>query len=37
MSQLLGLDFQGHFARELDSLDDMEADGLLVKTPEGLW
>ena len=36
MSRLLGLDFKGHFANELDSLEDMEADGLLVKTPEGL-
>jgi oxygen-independent coproporphyrinogen-3 oxidase len=36
MSLLLGLDFKEHFARELDSLDDMEADGLLVKTPHGV-
>ncbi len=36
MSKLLGLDFKGHFAQELDSLEDMEADGLLVKTPEGV-
>jgi oxygen-independent coproporphyrinogen-3 oxidase len=36
MSGLLGLDFKEHFAREIDSLDDMEADGLLVKTPEGI-
>jgi oxygen-independent coproporphyrinogen III oxidase len=36
MSRLLGLDFKEHFVRELESLDDMEADGLLVKTPEGL-
>jgi oxygen-independent coproporphyrinogen-3 oxidase len=36
MSKLLGLDFKGHFAHELDSLDDMEADGLLVKTSEGV-
>ena len=36
MSKLLGLDFKGHFARELASLDDMEADGLLVKTAQGL-
>jgi len=35
MSKLLGLDFQAHFARELESLADMEADGLLVKTPQG--
>ena len=36
MSALLGVDFPEHFARELDSLDDMEADGLVVKTPQGL-
>jgi oxygen-independent coproporphyrinogen-3 oxidase len=36
MSKLLGQDFKEHFARELDSLDDMEGDGLLVKTPQGL-
>jgi oxygen-independent coproporphyrinogen-3 oxidase len=36
MSQLLALDFKEHFAAEIDSLDDMEADGLLVKTPEGV-
>jgi oxygen-independent coproporphyrinogen-3 oxidase len=36
MSRLLGLDFAEHFAREIESLDDLEADGLLVKTPEGL-
>ena len=35
MSKLLGLDFQEHFAREIESLDDMEADGLVVKTPQG--
>jgi oxygen-independent coproporphyrinogen-3 oxidase len=36
MSALLGLNFQEHFANELDSLDDMEADGLLVKGPDEL-
>jgi oxygen-independent coproporphyrinogen-3 oxidase len=36
MSSLLGLDFKEHFTQELDSLEDLEADGLLVKTPEGL-
>jgi oxygen-independent coproporphyrinogen III oxidase len=36
MSKLLQIDFTQHFAAELDSLDDMEADGLLVKTPEGI-
>ena len=35
MSPLLGLDFKAHFAQEIESLDDMEADGLLVKTPGG--
>lgn len=34
MSELLKLDFKEHFAKEIDSLDDMEADGLLVKTPD---
>jgi oxygen-independent coproporphyrinogen-3 oxidase len=36
MSKLLGLEFKEHFAREIESLDDMEADGLVVKTPQGL-
>jgi oxygen-independent coproporphyrinogen III oxidase len=36
MSRLLGLDFVEHFAKEIESLDDMEADGLLLKTPEGI-
>jgi oxygen-independent coproporphyrinogen-3 oxidase len=36
MSKLLGVDFNEHFAREIESLDDMEADGLLVKTPAGI-
>src|SRR5262249_30647198 len=36
MSKLLEVDFKEHFAPELESLDDMEADGLLVKTPQGL-
>ena len=36
MSQLIDLDFTGYFASELDSLDDLEADGLLIKTPTGL-
>jgi oxygen-independent coproporphyrinogen-3 oxidase len=35
MSTLLGLKFQEHFANEIESLDDLEADGLLVKTPTG--
>ncbi|MDB6025875.1 MAG: oxygen-independent coproporphyrinogen oxidase [Verrucomicrobiales bacterium] len=36
MSGLLGIDFKEHFATEIASLDDMEADGLLVKTPQGI-
>jgi oxygen-independent coproporphyrinogen-3 oxidase len=36
MSKLVGVDFKQHFAAELESLDDLEADGLLVKTPQGL-
>src|SRR5262249_54707424 len=36
MSKLLGFNFQDHFAHEIDSLDDMEADGLLIKTPESI-
>ncbi len=35
MSAVLGIDFKTHFASELDSLDDLESDGLLVKTPGG--
>ena len=37
MSQSLGLDFAEYFAAELDSLGDLEADGLLIKTPTGLF
>jgi oxygen-independent coproporphyrinogen III oxidase len=36
MSRLLGLDFTEYFARELNSLDDLEGDGLVLKTPTGL-
>jgi oxygen-independent coproporphyrinogen-3 oxidase len=36
MSKLLNLDFAQHFGAEIESLDDMEADGLLVKTPQGI-
>ncbi len=36
LSKLTGVNFQEHFAAEIDSLYDMEADGLLVKTPEGI-
>ena len=35
MSKLLGLDFKRHFAHELDSLADMEADGLLMEKAGG--
>jgi len=37
MSEALHLDFKSHFATELDSLDDMEADGLLIKSAEGIF
>jgi oxygen-independent coproporphyrinogen-3 oxidase len=37
MSELLGLDFAEYFARELSSLDAMEADGLILKTPAGIF
>ena len=36
MSQKLGLNFTNHFAQELDSLADLEADGLLVRSHSGL-
>lgn len=36
MSELLGVDFSKHFAAELKSLDDLEADGLVETTPAGL-
>ncbi len=36
MSKALGINFKEHFAKEIASLDEMEADGLLVKTPEGI-
>ncbi len=36
MSKSLGVDFAQHFAAELDSLDEMEADGLVLKTPAAL-
>jgi oxygen-independent coproporphyrinogen III oxidase len=36
MSQKLGLDFAAYFARELGSLGDLEADGLLRRTAGGL-
>jgi len=36
MSQALGINFEQHFDRELDSLSDFEADGLVQKTNGGL-
>jgi oxygen-independent coproporphyrinogen-3 oxidase len=36
MSTLLGIDFKAHFARELDSLADMEADGLVQRQSSGV-
>ncbi len=36
MSRSLNLDFAAHFAREIDSLSDLEADGLLVREASGL-
>lgn len=33
MSRRLGVDFESHFAPELASLDDLEADGLVERTP----
>jgi oxygen-independent coproporphyrinogen-3 oxidase len=36
LSELLGLDFRAYFARELDSMGDLEADGLLVRHADGL-
>jgi oxygen-independent coproporphyrinogen-3 oxidase len=36
MSQRLGVDFPTHFARELDSLSDLEADGLVQRRETGL-
>jgi oxygen-independent coproporphyrinogen III oxidase len=36
MSKTLGIDFEKHFAAELASLDEVEGDGLIVKTPAGL-
>jgi oxygen-independent coproporphyrinogen-3 oxidase len=35
MSQKLGIDFVGHFARELTALDPFQADGLVQRTPAG--
>lgn len=36
MGERLGVDFQRHFAAELDSLVDLEADGLVRRHPQGL-
>jgi len=36
MSKLLGLDFPEYFASELESLADLEDDGLLIKTANGI-
>ncbi|MBI4657841.1 MAG: oxygen-independent coproporphyrinogen III oxidase [Verrucomicrobia bacterium] len=36
MSESLGLDFQRYFERELASLADLEADGLVILTPDEL-
>ena len=36
MSAKLGVDFEKHFANELASLSDLEADGLIIRQPGGL-
>lgn len=36
MSLRLGIEFEKYFAAELESLTDLEADGLLERTPQGL-
>ena len=36
MSRQLGIDFSAHFERELASLEDFEADGLIRQTPLGV-
>ena len=36
MSRMLDVDFTKYFAREIATLDDLEADGLLHRTPTGL-
>ena len=36
MSQRLGINFASHFERELETLAPFEADGLVVRSPEGL-
>ena len=36
MSDFLSLNFEEHFAAELNSLADLESDGLINKTPQGI-
>ena len=36
LSRELDMDFQQFFTSELESLEDMEADGLLLRSDEGL-
>ena len=36
MSQRLGLNFASHFEREIESLADFEADGLVRRSPSGI-
>jgi oxygen-independent coproporphyrinogen-3 oxidase len=36
MSRLLGVDFPRHFAPEIDSLTDLQGDGLVERSPAGL-
>jgi oxygen-independent coproporphyrinogen-3 oxidase len=35
LSKTLGIDFEKYFSRELDSLADLESDGLIERTPDG--
>ena len=36
MSRHLGIDFEGHFAQELDALAEFQKDGLVERTPAGI-
>ena len=36
MSERLGVNFRNHFAAEIASFQDLEADGLLARSPEGI-
>lgn len=36
MSNLLKIDFKNYFQKELESLDDLEEDGLITSTPDGI-